>query len=130
MTSLLALLLRLVLLGVFTFGFVVLFEHGTKDYVQNVTVDAKKLQAWAEKKAGRTVDEPASPVPTPSAPEPSPVATPQQVPQPSVPPVSAPESSAPPATPDPAAASSGPPAAWQDLQSKPIGGEADSKPSQ
>ncbi len=34
MISLLALLFRIALLAVFTFGFVVLYEHGTSDFAQ------------------------------------------------------------------------------------------------
>jgi hypothetical protein len=43
MTSLISFLFRLVLVAAATFLFVVLFEHGPENYVENVTVDFHKL---------------------------------------------------------------------------------------
>jgi hypothetical protein len=48
MTSLVALLVRLVLLVVFTFGFVVLFEHGPANYAANAKQDLQDFVQFAE----------------------------------------------------------------------------------
>jgi len=42
-TSILAFAIRLALVGVMTFCFVVLFEHGPSDYLQNMQADFFKL---------------------------------------------------------------------------------------
>ncbi|MBE2204802.1 MAG: hypothetical protein IAE94_10735 [Chthoniobacterales bacterium] len=44
-TSLLAFAIRLALLAVMTFCFVVLFEHGPSNYLQNLQADFVRLQA-------------------------------------------------------------------------------------
>lgn len=43
MTSLISFILRLALVAAATFLFVVLFEHGPENYVENVTADFHKL---------------------------------------------------------------------------------------
>lgn len=55
-TSLLAFTIRIALVAVMTFFFVVLFEHGPADYLENVQGDFNKLMQSANQ-------------PAPSAPE-------------------------------------------------------------
>lgn len=50
-SNLLYILIRLALLAVITFLFVVLYEHGPSDYLANVRRDALSLAAAAEPKA-------------------------------------------------------------------------------
>ncbi len=47
MTSLLAGLIRLILLVVFTFAFMVLFQYGTTDYIANAQKELTHLQNWS-----------------------------------------------------------------------------------
>gem|GEM_PF-1433847 len=141
MITLLALILRLVVLAVFTFGFVVLFEHGTKNYLDHAKDDAVVLQQWVEAKLGSGMTKSAPPAPSSpepsSSPEPTPApepsSTPEHAPAPSAtpeatplatpmatpvtpPPMPSPTVTAPQASDVPAAA----PSDWQSLQNKPI----------
>ena len=149
MIALLALLLRLVLLAVFTFGFVVLFEHGTKNYLDHAKADAVVLQHWLEGKLGTGLTKSAAPVPSTPEPAPEPTLTSEHPPAPDAAPVTTSEATpnatpastpvatpmATPMTPPPmpsptvaAPASSEEPAAapsdWQSLQNKPIDDES------
>ena len=109
MITLLALLLRLVLLLVFTFGFVVLYEHGPAGFATGLATEAGKLVTDFTKGTVKTETE------VRSVPAESPAPTP--------------EVSATPAEPAPPAPASEPntnaPSAWKDLQSRPIGGGID-----
>lgn len=58
-TSLIAFAIRLALVGTMTFCFVVLFEHGPSNYLQNMRADFSKLLEMANP-------------PTPASPEKSP----------------------------------------------------------
>ena len=58
-TSLLAFTIRMALVAVMTFLFVVLFEHGPANYLENVQADFSKLMEFANP-------------PAPAAPEKSP----------------------------------------------------------
>jgi hypothetical protein len=51
MTSLVALLVRLILLVVFTFGFVVLYEHGVANYPANAKQDFQDFLSFVESHA-------------------------------------------------------------------------------
>jgi hypothetical protein len=98
MITLLALLLRLALLAVFTFGFVVLYEHGPADF----SASAKK--EWSALREFAASQKASDPVP-PSTPElPSPTPEPTPAPAPSVAPT--PSSSI---------------GSWDALQKRPIG---------
>ncbi len=66
MTSLLALLLRVVLLAVFTFGFVVLYEHGTSDFAQGAATEWKSLTEFVNSQgSAKAPAAPTSQAPTP-----------------------------------------------------------------
>lgn len=45
-TSLLAFTIRLALVAAMTFGFVVLFEHGPSNYIENAQVEFSKLMGF------------------------------------------------------------------------------------
>lgn len=106
MIGLVTFLVRLVLLAAFVFGFVVLFEHGPRDFAAGAAVEARHFEHFLKGLMDRTD---AAPAPEPS---PAPVATP----------VAAPPPPAPPAVSAPANPSSDqPPSAWEQLQSRPIG---------
>lgn len=141
MITLLALFLRLVVLAIFTFGFVVLFEHGTKNYLDHAKSDAIVLQHWVEAKlrtglTKSTTPEPPSTLERPSAAAPAvaPVATPASTPvtTPVATPASTPEAtpgtptmpSSAVTTPQPADAPAAAPSDWQSLQNKPIDDES------
>lgn len=64
MISLLALLVRLIFLAVFTFGFVVLFEHGPAGFVQGAPQEWHSLVEFAQKTAGGAPT--VAPAPTPA----------------------------------------------------------------
>lgn len=49
MISILVLLIRLALVAVFAFGFVVLFEHGPANYVDNAKRDFESLKSMVQK---------------------------------------------------------------------------------
>ncbi|GAT35133.1 hypothetical protein TSACC_3197 [Terrimicrobium sacchariphilum] len=66
MMSLLALLLRVSLLAVFTFGFVVLYEHGTSDFVQGAATEWKSLTEFVSSQgSAKAPAAPSSQAPTP-----------------------------------------------------------------
>jgi len=108
MIGLLAFALRVLLLAGFTFGFVVLFEHGPQGFTAGVPVEANHLVNFATSLMAKKTSEPA---PAPAV-EPTPAPAPAPV-------------DAPAPAPAPAAANSqkpnDPPSAWEKLQSKPIG---------
>lgn len=110
MIGLLSFVVRVVLLAGFTFGFVVLFEHGPQGFAAGVPVEGRKFESFLVSLKDRYTEPPApAAAPAPEVPPPAPapaapVATPIPV-------------SAPPATPKP----KGPPSAWEQLQAKPIG---------
>lgn len=113
MTSLIAFLLRLVLLIGFTFAFIVLYEHGPSGFVSGLSTEARRLMAdftqSKENSETETKAVPSTPAPTPV---PTPDATP--VPGPSLAPIE------PVATPTPMNSENAP-SAWKELQSRPIG---------
>ncbi|MBN8708299.1 MAG: hypothetical protein J0I10_02910 [Verrucomicrobia bacterium] len=66
MMSLLALLLRVALLAVFTFGFVVLYEHGTADFAQGAASEWKSLTEFVNSQgSAKAPAAPTSQAPTP-----------------------------------------------------------------
>jgi hypothetical protein len=66
MISLLALLFRVVLLAVFTFGFVVLYEHGTSDFAQGAATEWKSLTEFVTSQgSAKAPAAPTSQAPTP-----------------------------------------------------------------
>jgi hypothetical protein len=93
---------RALLLAGFTFGFVVLYEHGPRGFSAGVPVELKNFETFARSLANRQGTESVSP------PAPAPV-----------PPLSTSGSASQAATPAPK--SSSPPSAWEKLQSTPIG---------
>jgi hypothetical protein len=111
MIGLLSFVVRVVVLAGFTFGFVVLFEHGPQGFVAGAPVELDKFEAFLVSLKNRQQ--------APAAPEPAPApAVPQATPAPT--PVTAPVP--PPATP---AAGSSQPSAWEQLQSRPVGAGID-----
>jgi len=68
MIGLLALLVRFILLAVFTFGFVVLFEHGPAEYPDNAVVEWRHFVGFVQERAGLKAPEAAPITPTPAAP--------------------------------------------------------------
>lgn len=109
MIGLLSFVVRVVVLAGFTFGFVVLFEHGPQGFAAGVPVEWVKFENFAVSLKNRQTA-PAVPAPAPApatvAPEPAPVA---------------PSAPAPVATPAPAPpAGENQPTAWEQLQSRPI----------
>lgn len=64
MIGLFTLVVRAVLLAGFTFGFVVLFEHGPQGFVAGVPVEAKNLEGFVASLANRNAP---APTPGPSA---------------------------------------------------------------
>jgi hypothetical protein len=110
MITLLALILRLALLAVFTFGFVVLYEHGPANFSASAKTEWNALRDFA---ASLKASDPA-PQPTPEPPPPTPEPTPAPTPEP-----------APTATPAPAPSVAATPASsigsWDALQKRPIG---------
>lgn len=114
MSTLIALLLRVGLLAVFTFCFVVLFEHGVQGFKDGVPVEWAAFRGFvSDQLSGKAEPTPApTPVPTP-APTPAPVA---DTPAPT--PVATPT---PTPTPNPGASMT----SWQKLQSAPIGSGMD-----
>lgn len=150
MTTLIALVLRLALLLVFTFCFVVLYEHGTANFVANAKVEMGALKAFLAKDDAKAepapaAAAPAAPVPaTAAAPAAAPAATPTPAVAPAATPVAAPAPAATPApvaetpaalapaapapvaatpvpTPTPAPTPDNAPSAWEALQKEPIG---------
>lgn len=114
MIGLLAFALRVLLLAGFTFGFVVLFEHGPQGFKAGVPVEANNFVNFATSLAPKKAPEPAptpAPVaePPPAAPAPAPAEAPAPAPVQQAPAPGAPQQ---PNT---------PPSAWERLQSKPIG---------
>jgi len=109
MITLLALVLRLALLAVFTFLFVALYEHGPADYFSSVKTEWSALRAFAkqEQTPPPALAEGAPALPTPVEATPNPTAPPLPAP-PEIPP--------PPAAPTPK-----PVEAWEALQKQPIG---------
>ena len=104
MIGLLSFVVRAVLLAGFTFGFVVLYEHGPNGFAAGAPVELEHFKAFLITLKNRSA-EASSPAPGPAPVVPAAVpATPIPV-------------SAPPATPKP----KGPPTAWEQLQAKPIG---------
>lgn len=66
MISLLALLFRIALLAVFTFGFVVLYEHGTSDFAQGAATEWKSLTEFVNSQtSAKAPAAPTSQAPTP-----------------------------------------------------------------
>jgi hypothetical protein len=109
MIGLFAFGLRVLLLAGFTFGFVVLFEHGPQGFAAGAPVEANKFVAFVTSLMNKQAPEPApDPEPPPAAPAPAPAAP---APAPTQPATSA----ATPKKPD------APPSAWEQLQSRPIG---------
>lgn len=107
MTTLFVLLFRLILLSAFTFGFVVLFEHGTAGFSAGLKPELETFVAFVKSLGDRS-----------SAPAPVPAATPASTPAP--PPLPPPAPVATPApTPPPVSANA--PSAWKALQSSKIG---------
>ncbi len=102
MTTLVAFLLRLLLLAAFVFGFVVLFEHGPANFGDSAKKEWETFVAFAREKANSQ----------PAAATPAPVATPVPEPVVEVPPA---------ATPEPTPAAAKPPTAWEALQNRKIG---------
>jgi hypothetical protein len=111
MTTLLALLLRLVIFAVLTFGFVVLFEHGPSNYVENIPVEFNAFKSYVSAKLSQE----SAPAPTPT-PTPTPAPTPEPTPEQPAPP---------PATPAPTPQPASNVGSWQKLQSAPIGNGGD-----
>jgi hypothetical protein len=105
MIGLFAFVLRAALLAGFTFAFVVLFEHGPKDFVAGVPVEAKHLEEFA---MSLTKGASAGPAPAPAPVESVPAAPAPTSPPPSPTPTSTPQSDT-------------PPSAWEKLQSSPMG---------
>ncbi len=110
MIGLLTFVVRAVLLACFTFGFVVLYEHGPAGFVAGAPVELDHFETFlvSLKNGAPETPEPA-PAPSvpsapPAAPAPAVAATPIPV-------------SAPPSPPKP----KGPPSAWEQLQARPIG---------
>ena len=105
MIGLFAFGLRILLLAGFTFGFVVLFEHGPQGFVAGAPEEANKFVAFVtslrEQKAPEAVP---APEPLPAAPVSAPAPAPAQ-----------------PETSDATPKKTNPPSAWEQLQSKPIG---------
>lgn len=111
MIGILAFAVRAVLLAGFTFGFVVLFEHGPSGFAAGVPVELDHFETFLVSLKNRGAEAPAP------APEPAPVAPVEAAaPAPVVPATPIPVS-APPSPPKP----KGPPSAWEQLQAKPIG---------
>jgi hypothetical protein len=54
MISLLASILRFTLFAVFTFAFVVLFEHGPEDFVPGAKTEWAKFVGFIQSKTGRS----------------------------------------------------------------------------
>lgn len=107
MTTLFVLLFRLILLSAFTFGFVVLFEHGPSGFSAGVKPELETFVSFVKSLGSR---------PEP-APAPVPAATPASTP---VPPPPAPSPTPVPA-PTPTPVSENAPSAWKALQSSKIG---------
>jgi hypothetical protein len=107
MIGLATFLLRAVLLAGFTFGFVVLYEHGPQGFTAGAPVEWKNLENFVVSVAKRTPPEPASaPAAPPAAPAPAVASEPPPTPPP---------------TPTPTPKPKNPPSAWEKLQSTPIG---------
>lgn len=111
MSTLLALLLRVVIFAVLTFGFVVLFEHGVDGYKAGIPAEWDALKAYVSAKLSPE----SAPTPTPT-PAPTPTPTPEPTPEQPTPP---------PATPTPTPQPASNVGSWQKLQSAPIGNGAD-----
>ncbi len=111
MIGLLALILRLALLAVFAFGFVVLYEHGLANFSASAKTEWSALRAFAARKKS------SEPAPTPAATPEPPLATPDPAA------ASMPEAT-PPAPPTPVPSVAPTPAsvdAWDALQKQPMG---------
>lgn len=108
MITLCVLLLRLILLSAFTFGFVVLFEHGPSGFSAGLKPELETFVSFVKSLGSKP-----APAPLPAA---TPVPTPVPPPAPS--PAEAP--AAPPA-PTPTPVSENAPSAWKALQSSKIG---------
>ncbi|CAN5580597.1 hypothetical protein BH09VER1_BH09VER1_32320 [soil metagenome] len=115
MSTLVAFFLRIVVFGVLTFAFVVLFEHGVAGYKEGIPVEWDALKSFVSAKLSGT---PEAPAPTPT---PAPVATPT----PAVAEPSPEQPTPPPATPPPTPAPGADISSWQKLQGAPIGGGAE-----
>lgn len=111
MSTLVALFLRLVVLAILTFGFVVLFEHGVDGFKAGIPVEAAALRSFLEGKAPTKADE----VPPPTVEPSSPAATPESTPVTAVP-IQQAATPSPSPTPAPNEAVS----SWQRLQTAPI----------
>jgi hypothetical protein len=109
MIGILAFVVRVVLLAGFTFGFVVLFEHGPAGFAAGAPVELDHFESFLVSLKNRGAEEP--------APEPAPVAPVESAAAAPVVPATPIPVSAPPSPPKP----KGPPSAWEQLQSKPIG---------
>lgn len=110
MIGMLAFAVRAVLLAGFTFGFVVLFEHGPQGFADGVPVELDHFESFLVSLKNRDAE-----APTP-APESAAAPVEAAVPAPVVPATPIPVS-APPSPPKP----KGPPSAWEQLQAKPLG---------
>ena len=108
MITLLALILRLALLAVFTFGFVVLYEYGPANFSASAQTEWSALRDFA---AALKASDPVPPSPLelpPPAPEPTPAPTPEHAP---------PSTPAPSVAPAPASSIG----SWEALQKRPVG---------
>ncbi|MFZ4683075.1 MAG: hypothetical protein ACOYMS_11275 [Terrimicrobiaceae bacterium] len=110
MITLLALILRLALLAVFTFGFVVLYEHGPAHFAASAKTEWSALRAFAVSPKSSDPVPQSTPEPPPAAPEPTPETTPPPAPEPTPTP-------APSVAPTPTSSIG----AWDALQKRPIG---------
>jgi len=122
MKFLLKLLIRLILLAVLTFIFVVIFEHGTQNFADNAKIEAAHFVTFLKGTSLGQKYLPSAPTPTPTpVPTPAPIATsePTATPIPRPTPLYTP-------TPVPTAKpSAGPPTSWQQMQGTKVGAAMD-----
>jgi hypothetical protein len=71
MTSLLAFIARTLVLAIFTFGFVVLFEHGPSDFVKGAPIEWKSFAGFVKLNTGVSLPtgEESTAAPQPAAPQ-------------------------------------------------------------
>src|SRR5438105_4895400 len=118
MKFLLKLIIRLILLAVLTFVFVVIFEHGTQNFADNTKLEANHFVAFLKGTSLGQKYLPPAPTPTPT-PVPTPVPAPTATPTPRATPLYTP-------TPVPSAKpSAGPPTSWQQMQGTKVGAAMD-----